>query len=115
MFSNLRIAHVFDVNAQGMGQVGTHGIAVRGDLRLLAGNGAVGIDKLKAQLARIVHYAGKQHHRVGTLVGGVGVGEQLSDITQRGRAQQRVHHRMRQHIRVRMAKQPLFIRHRHTA
>ena len=48
-----------------MGEVGAHGIAVRGDLGLLAGNGAVGIDKLKAQLTRIVHHTGKQHHRVG--------------------------------------------------
>lgn len=58
-----------------MGKVGAHGIAMRGDLRLLAGNGAIGIDKLKAQLTRIVHHAGKQHHRIGTLVGGIGVGE----------------------------------------
>ena len=36
---------------------------------------ALGIDKLKAQLTRIVHYAGKQHHRVGALVGRVGIGE----------------------------------------
>ena len=57
----------------------------------------------------------QQRNAVRALVSGVGVGEQLSDITQRSRAQQRVHHRMRQHIRVRMAKQPLFIRHRHTA
>ena len=53
-----------------MGKVGAHGIAMRGDLRLLAGNGAIGIDKLKAQLTRIVHHAGKQHHRIGTLVVG---------------------------------------------
>lgn len=58
-----------------MGKVGAHGIAVRGDLGLLTGNGAVGIDKLKAQLTRIVHHASKQHHRIGTLVGGIGVGK----------------------------------------
>ena len=58
-----------------MGKVGTHGIAVWGDLRLLAGNGAIGIDKLKAQLTRIVHHASEQHHRIGTLVGGIGVGK----------------------------------------
>ena len=68
-------AHVFDVNAQGMGKVGAHGIAVRGDLGLLTGNGAIGIDKLKAQLARVVHHAGEQHHRISTLVGRIGVGE----------------------------------------
>jgi hypothetical protein len=52
-------AHVFHVDAQGMGKVGAHGIAVRSDLGLLTGNGAIGIDKLKAQLACIVHHAGK--------------------------------------------------------
>ena len=58
-----------------MGKVGAHGIAVRSDLGLLTGNGAIGIDKLKAQLARIVHHASEQHHRIGTLVGGIGVGK----------------------------------------
>ena len=36
-----------------MGKVGAHGIAVRSDLRLLAGNGAVGIDKLKEYIKTI--------------------------------------------------------------
>ena len=36
---------------------------------------ALGIDKLKAQLARIVHHASEQHHRISTLVGRIGVGE----------------------------------------
>ena len=58
-----------------MGKVGAHGIAVRGDLGLLTGNGAIGIDKLKAQLTRIVHHASEQHHRIGALVGGIGVGK----------------------------------------
>ena len=58
-----------------MGKVGAHGIAVRGDLGLLTGNGAIGIDKLEAQLARIAHHASEQHHRISTLIGGVGIGE----------------------------------------
>ena len=36
-----------------MGKVGAHGIAMRGDLRLLAGNGAIGIDKLKEYIKTI--------------------------------------------------------------
>ena len=92
-----------------MGQVGAHGIAMRGDLRLLAGNGAVGIDKLKAQLARIVHYAGKQHHRVGTLVGGIGVGEQLADVSPAAGSQNGVGQGVREHIGIRVAQQAALV------
>ena len=86
-----------------MGQVGAYGIAMRGDLGLLTGNGAIGIDKLKAQLTRIVHYAGKQHHRVGTLVGRVGIGEQFANVSPAAGAQNGVGQRVCEHIGIRVA------------
>ena len=92
-----------------MGEVGAHGIAVRGDLGLLAGNGAVGIDKLKAQLTRIVHHTGKQHHRVGALIGRIGVGEQFADVSPAAGAQNSVGQRVREHIGIRMAQQTALV------
>lgn len=92
-----------------MGKVGAHGIAVRGDFGLLAGNGAVGIDKLKAQLARIVHHTGKQHHRVGALIGRIGVGEQFADVSPAAGAQNGVGQGVREHIGIRVAQQTALI------
>ena len=92
-----------------MSQVGAHGIAVWGDLGLLAGNGAVGIDKLKAQLAHIVHHTGKQYHRIGTLVGRVGIGEQLADVSPAAGAQNGVGQGVREHIGIRVAQQAALV------
>ena len=92
-----------------MGKVGAHGIAVRGDLGLLTGNGAVGIDKLKAQIARIVHHASEQHHRVGALIGGIGVGEELADVSPAAGAQNSVGQGVREHIGIRVAQQAALV------
>ena len=48
-------------------------------------------------------------------VGGVAVRKVQTDVPQCGRAQQRVHHRVGQHIRVGVAQQPFFIGNRDAA
>ena len=47
----------------------------------------------------------QQRKAVRALVGRVGIGEVLADVAERQCTEKRVHHRVRQHIRVRMAVQ----------
>ena len=49
------------------------------------------------------------------LIGRIRVRKMLSDIPQRGRAQKRIHHRMQQHVRIRMPQKPFFIWNFHAA
>ncbi len=57
----------------------------------------------------------RQLQAVGTGVGGIGIREVLADVAQRSGTQHSVHHRMGQHIGVRVAQQALFKGHFHAA
>ena len=56
------------------------------------------------------HDGAQQLERVGVLEARVGVGEVLADVAERGRAEQRVDHRVGEHVGVGVAGEPLLVR-----
>ena len=69
-------------------------------------------------IARICEHSAdlaQQPNAVRAEIAVVRVGEALADIANRRRAEQRVHDGVDEHVRVRMAVEPLFIRDRHAA
>ena len=57
----------------------------------------------------------QQEHAVGALVGVVGIGKMLSDISQRGGSEQGVHDRVCQYIRIGMTEQTVSVGNLHAA
>ncbi len=52
-------ADVLHGTADGVGEVFSHGLAMRADFGLLTGDGAIGVHELVAQAAGVLHHLGK--------------------------------------------------------
>ena len=87
----------------------THERDVRRELRALGDHRTVNIPDIVAVLSQNAADLTKKPNAVSTEKAVVIIGKELADITERGRAEKRVHNRVRQNIRVGVTEQPLFI------
>ena len=92
-----------------------HGGDMRFHLRGLRQHGRVDIADGIAVFTQQPHRLAQQFAAVRTFVTFVGIGEPAADVAQRRRAQQRIHDRVQQHIRIRMTEQAGFVRDGHPA
>ena len=76
-----------------------------GDFGAFGNDGHVDIDNRTAKVVQLTECFGKQHHAVGTRERRVGIGKQLTDITEPCRTQDRIDAGMCDHIGIRMAMQ----------
>ncbi|MCY1302881.1 hypothetical protein D9M70_525640 [compost metagenome] len=88
---------------------------MRGQLGRLRNHGGIDIADLIARLAHAARSLAQQHAAVGAGKARVGIGEMAADVAQRGRAEQRVSHRVQQRVGIGMAQQAAVMRDFHAA
>src|SRR5688572_24674258 len=89
------------------GQVGAHRRDMRGHARRLSDDGGVHVDDVQVALAEQLPYRIQELAAGDVLVARVGVRKVRTDVAQAGRTQERIAHRMYQHIRVGVPREPL--------
>ena len=107
--------HLLDRAADGGGKVLAHLQDVRRQLGRLCQHGRIQIAELPAALAHERGNVPQQRDAVRALVARVGVREVPPDVAERECAEQRIHDRVREHIRIRVAVQSELERNIHAA
>ena len=108
-------ADIRDVRLQHARNILPHGIDIRRKLRPLGNHCRVQISEPPAVRAQNVPHLFEKFHAVRAQIRVVVIRKQLSDIAQSRRTQHRVHHGMRQNVRVRVPVEALFKRNLHAA
>ena len=107
--------HLLRLDAQRPGQRTAHLLPVGSDLGGLRHQRGVDIYHLPPLLRQGLHHPLQQRQAGDVQKGIVAVREQSPDIVHTGSAQQGIHHRMGQHVRIGVAVQPLLPRDGNTA
>ena len=94
-----------DGDVQVGGDVLAHGRDVRRHLGLLGDDGDVDVADTVSAVAQQRDDVAQEHARVGTGVGGVGVGEEVADVAEGGGAEQGVAEGVEGHVGIAMAQQ----------
>src|SRR5829696_6953343 len=95
--------HGARLDADRVGQALSHIVAEGRKLRLLARDGGVHVRRRDSRTVQHRAHRSQQFDRVGVAPALVGVREVLADVAHAGRAEQRVDHRVGEHVRVRVA------------
>lgn len=90
------------LKAAGYGDISAHLVDIGRKLRRLRADRAVNVMRLEAGFLEHTDHIPQQLDAFRTLVFGIGIGKMLADISQRRRAQQRVHYGVDQNVRVGM-------------
>ena len=105
--------HQIHIQLHSFRQPLTHQINVRPQFGFLGHNGHVHIDRRIALLAEAAHNHLEQLNGIRAFVLHIRIREQLADVPQRSRAQQRVHQGMGGHVRVAVTQQAQRMGHFH--
>ena len=96
-------AHTGNIYAAGVGNMRAHAVNIAAQLGLLRDDGRINVDNGIAVFAQYAHDLPEQQQAVRAEKTVVSIGEQLADIAQRSRAEQRVGNRVVRRIRDRFA------------